>query len=133
MSFQRKNIHQSGWQINFERLRQKLILLRRMDPQQHKIIHLWQPPKSLKMAVTFLGNSTAIKKCSIESLNNSKVYSEEKLSSTGLREKACTKWSLLKPNLTWLTWSHNYKNIKMPLPRKKTKLMKNNLKHDFIS
>jgi hypothetical protein len=44
-SFQRKNVHQRGWRINVERLKQKLILFRRMDPQQYQIIYLRYPPQ----------------------------------------------------------------------------------------
>ena len=40
---QRKNVHQRSWWINVERLKQKLIIFRWMDPKQHQIIHLWYP------------------------------------------------------------------------------------------
>ena len=43
-----------------ERPEQELQLLRRVDPQQRQDSVCDIPPKGLKMAVTFVGNSTAI-------------------------------------------------------------------------
>ena len=72
------------------------------------------------------------KKCSKELLNNSLLCLEEKLSSTGTLVKVWTKWSSLKLNQTWTTWSQNINNIKMPQPKKKTKLMKKKLKPEIF-
>jgi len=72
------------------------------------------------------------KKCSKESLNNSPLCSEEKLSSTGTPEKVWMKWNSLKPNPTWTTWSPNINNIKMPPPKKKLNMMKKKKPNDRI-
>jgi len=45
---QRKNVHKRSWWINVERLKQKLILLRWMDPQQYQIFNLWYPTKRIE-------------------------------------------------------------------------------------
>ncbi len=61
------------------------------------------PPKELKMAVTFMGNSTAIQEMFKKLPNNSLLCSEERHSFTGTLEKVWTKWNSLKLNLTCLT------------------------------
>jgi len=64
------------------------------------------------------------KKCSRESLNNSLLCSEEKLSSIGILVKVWTRWNSLKLNLTWTIWYLNINNIKMLLLKKKVNMMK---------
>ena len=58
------------------------------------------PPKGLKMAVTFIGNSTAIQEMLKELLNNSLSCLEERPSYIGTPEKEWMRWSSLKLNLT---------------------------------
>jgi len=82
------------------------------------------PPKDWKWPLLSWVTPPPSKKCSRELLNNSPLCSEEKLSSTGTLEKVWTKWNSLKLNPTWTTWSLNINNIKMPLPKKKTNMMK---------
>jgi len=70
------------------------------------------------------------KKCSRESLNNSLLCSEEKLSSIGILVKVWMRWSSLKLNQTWTIWSENTNNgkkpqLKMKLKTKRKKKMKN--------
>jgi hypothetical protein len=60
------------------------------------------------------------KKCSRESLNNSLLCSEEKLSSIGILVKVWMRWNSLKLNLTWTIWYLNINNIKMLLLKKKS-------------
>ena len=90
----------------------------------HQKVWRWPLPSSVTPPLS--------KKCSSVSLNNSPLCSEEKLSSTGTLVKVWTKWSSLKLNQTWTTWSQNINNIKMPQPKKKTKLMKKKLKLDHF-
>merc|ERR1712110_1194748 len=54
------HVHQGGRRADAQRPEQELLLLRRVDPQQHQVRHWDIPPKGLKMSVTFIGNSTAI-------------------------------------------------------------------------
>jgi len=70
------------------------------------------------------------KKCSRESLNNSPLCSEEKLSYIGTLVKVWTKCNSLKPNPTWTISSPNINNIKTPLPKKKENSKKK--KPDFF-
>jgi len=64
------------------------------------------------------------KKCSRESLNNSLLCSEEKLSSIGILVKVWMRWNSLKLNLTWTIWYLNINNIKMLPLKKKVNMMK---------
>jgi len=64
------------------------------------------------------------KKCSRESLNNSLLCSEERLSSIGILVKVWMRWSSLKLNPTWTILSPNINNIKMLPPKKKENTMK---------
>ena len=70
------------------------------------------------------------KKCSRESLNNSPLCSEEKLSYIGILVKVWTKCNSLKPNPTWTILSLNINNIKTPLLKKKENSKKK--KPDFF-
>ena len=45
---QRKNVHQRSWWTNVERLKQEQFLLRWMDPQQHKELHLRYSSQGIK-------------------------------------------------------------------------------------
>merc|ERR1739842_125724 len=58
------------------------------------------PPKGLKMAVAFLGNSTAIQEMFKLLENSSPACSEERPSSIGTPVKVWTRWSSPKPNPT---------------------------------
>ena len=73
------------------------------------------------------------KKCSRESLNNSLLCSEEKLSCIGIPVKVWTKCNSLKPNLTWTISFQNINNIKTPLLKKKENSKKKKLDLIFYS
>merc|ERR1719322_1042395 len=51
------------------------------------------PPRGLKMAGTFIGNSTAIQELSSASLNNSRLCSGERPSFIGTRARAWMRWN----------------------------------------
>merc|ERR1711964_106887 len=54
------HVLEGGGRADAERAEQELLLLCGVDPEQHQEFDLRYPPKGLKMAVSFLGNSTAI-------------------------------------------------------------------------
>merc|ERR1711959_735879 len=56
----RPHVDQGGRRADAQRPEQELVLLRRVDPQQHQGLRVRHPPKGLKMSTCFLGNSTAI-------------------------------------------------------------------------
>merc|ERR1712032_906802 len=78
------------------------------------------PPKGLKMAVTFIGNSTAIQEM-FKRVAEQFTVSEERLSYIGILEKVWMKWSSLKLNQIFLISLLNIKITKMPLLMTKEK------------
>jgi len=86
--------------------------------------------RDLKWPLPSLETQLPSKKCSRESLNNSLLCSEERLSSIGTLDKVWTKCNSLKLNQTWTTSSQNINNIKM-LPQN-NKDNSNNSRHDPI-
>ena len=87
--------------------------------------------KDLKWPLPSLETQQPSKRCSSESLNNSLLCSEERLSSIGIPVKVWTRWNSQKLNPTWTISFPNINNIKTPLLRKKENF-KNN-KHDYIT
>lgn len=81
-------------------------------------------PRDWRWLSLSLETALLSKKCSRESLNNSLLCLEERLSYIGILEKVWMKCNSLKPNPTWTTWFLNINNIKMPLLKKKANLMK---------
>ena len=80
--------------------------------------------KVLKCLLLSLVTPLLSKKCSRESLNNSLLCSEEKLSSIGILVKVWTRWNSLKLNQTWMILFLNINNIRMLLLKKKVNMMK---------
>jgi hypothetical protein len=69
------------------------------------------------------------KRCSRESLNNSLLCSEERLSSIGTPVRVWMRWNSLKPNQTWTISSPNISNIKMlPLKKRTSSMVKKKVK-----
>merc|ERR1712045_773274 len=54
------HVDQGGRRADAQRAEQELVLLRRVDPEQHQVLRGDIPPKGLKMSACFVGNSTAI-------------------------------------------------------------------------
>jgi len=80
--------------------------------------------KVLKCLLLSLVTLLLSKKCSRESLNNSLLCSEEKLSYIGIPVKVWMRWNSLKLNLTWMISYLNINNIKMLPLKKKVNMMK---------
>ena len=83
--------------------------------------------KDLRWLLLSLETQLPFKKCSSESLNNSLLCSEEKLSYIGTLVKVWMKCNSLKLNQTWTISFLNINNIKMPLLKKKENSTKKKL------
>merc|ERR1712060_1017867 len=62
------------------------------------------PPRGLKMAATFIGNSTAIQELFKRISEQLPPCSGGKLSCIGTQERAWTRWSSPKQSPTWMIW-----------------------------
>jgi len=80
--------------------------------------------KVLKCLLLSLVTLLLFKKCSKESLNNSLLCSEERLSFIGIPEKVWTRWSSPKLNPTWTILFLSINNIKMLQLKKKENMTK---------
>jgi len=83
--------------------------------------------RDLRWLLLSLVTQLPFKKCSSESLNNSLLCSEEKLSYIGIPVKVWTRWNSLKLNPTWTISFLNINNIKTLLLNKKVNSTKKRL------
>merc|ERR1711918_341278 len=72
------------------------------------------PPKGLKMAVCFVGNTTAIQEMSSAWRSSSRACSVARPSSTGTRARAWTRWSSRRPSRTCMTWCRSTSSTRTP-------------------
>merc|ERR1711937_13317 len=77
------------------------------------------PPKGLKMAVCFVGNTRRSRRCSSAWRNSSPACSAARRSCTGTRARAWMRWSSRRRNPTWTIWCRSTSSTRTRRLRKR--------------
>merc|ERR1719240_1955737 len=82
------------------------------------------PPKGLKMAVCFVGNTTAIQEMFKRAPSSSRACSAARPSCTGTPARAWTRWNSPRRSRTWTIWFRSTSSTRTRLRRKRANSMR---------